>query len=399
MTTKTTTQPAAAVVPYAWVILGMVYLASIVASFNQFKVPPIMPVLRQAFGLNLTQAGSLMSVVAIMGLLLALPAGILLQRFGSKAIGLVALGCMAAGSAGGALAGSYTALLGSRVAAGIGIGLIGVVASATITMWFPPARQGAPMGIWATWVPVGGVLVYNLAPVVAGKWGWQAVWWMGAGAALVVMLLYALLVRNPAGLPPTRGQNGASLEVGKALKNRDIWLLALLFACFSLALVSIGTYYPTFLSEVRGYPLGQAAFISSLSSLVVIGSAPLAGWVSDRIGSRRLLFSLPFLGIAVILALPFHVTGWQVPALLIVQGLVVGAIPTAAFAAAPEVMGKPEWAGLGLAVVLIGQNLGNLVAPVLFGELVSSLGWAAAGYAMIPVALVGFACGWLVRVR
>jgi len=85
--------------------------------------------------------------------------------------------------------------------------------------------------------------------------------------------------------------------------------------------------------------------------------------------------------------------------LLIVQGLVVGAIPTAAFAAAPEVMGRPEWAGLGLAVVLIGQNLGNLVAPVLFGELVSNLGWAAAGYAMIPVALVGFACGWLVRVR
>ena len=398
MTTKTATQPAA-VVPYAWVILGVVYLASIVAPFNQFKVPPIMPVLRQAYGLDLTQAGSLMSVVAIMGLLLALPAGVLLQRFGSKAIGLVALGCMATGSAMGALAGSYNALLGSRVVEGVGIGLIGVVAAATITMWFPPARQGVPMGIWATWVPVGGVLVYNLAPVVAGRWGWQAVWWMGVGAALLVMLLYALLVRNPAGSPPAGGQSGTSLQVGKALKNRDIWLLALLFACFSLALVSIGPYYPTFLSEVRGYPLGQAAFISSLSSLVVIGSAPLTGWVSDRIGSRRLLFSLPFLGIAVILALPFHVTGWQVPVLLIVQGLVVGAIPTAAFAAAPEVMGKPEWAGLGLAVVLIGQNAGNLVAPVLFGELVSSLGWAAAGYAMIPVALVGFACGWLVRVR
>lgn len=399
MTTKPTAQPAATVMPYAWVILVIVYLASIVAPLNQFKIPPIMPVLMQAFNLDLTRAGSLMSVIAVVGLILALPAGILLQRFGSRAVGLVALGCMAAGSIIGALAGSYNALLGSRVVEGVGIGLIGVVAPATIAMWFPPARQGAPMGIWATWVPVGSVLMYNLAPMVAGRFGWQAVWWLGAGVALVVMLLYGLLVRNPPDLPPVRKQDAASPGIRKALANRDIWLLALLFACFNLALVSIGTYYPTFLNEVRGYPLGQAAFISSLASLVVIIGAPLAGWLSDRIGSRRLLFSLPFLVIAVMMLLPFRITGWQIPLFMAVQGLVVGAIPTATFAAAPEVMRRPEWAGLGLAVILIGQNVGNLVGPVLFGELVSSLGWAAAGYMLIPVCLLGFISGWLVKVR
>ena len=266
MTAKTAPQPAAAVVPYAWVILAIVYLASIVAPFNQFKVPPIMPVLMEAFGLDLTQAGSLMSVIAVVGLVLALPAGILLQRYGSKPIGLIALGFMAAGSAIGALAGSYNALLGSRVVEGVGIGLIGVVAPATIAMWFPPARQGTPMGIWATWVPVGSVLMYNLAPadggqvrlaggVVGGGRG-------GAGGDAPVRGCWCATRRtcrpSANGMPPRPG-------IGKALANRDIWLLALMFACFSLALVSIGTYYPTYLSEVRGYPLGQAAFISSLA--------------------------------------------------------------------------------------------------------------------------------------
>jgi MFS family permease len=81
------------------------------------------------------------------------------------------------------------------------------------------------------------------------------------------------------------------------------------------------------------------------------------------------------------------------------QGLIAGAIPTATFAAASEVMRKPEWAGLGLAVVLIGQNLGQLLGPILFGAIVERSSWVMAGYAMIPFCLLGFISGWMVKVR
>ncbi len=399
MVEKTVNRTTSVVATYAWVILVVVYLASIAAPLNQFKIPPIMPVIMEEFQLNLPQAGLLMSIIAVVGLVLAIPAGILLQRYGSKTIGLIALAFMAAGSVVGALSSAYSTLLSSRVIEGVGIGLIGVVAPATIAMWFPLARQGAPMGIWATWFPVGSILMYNLAPAIASSLGWQAVWWLGAGFALIIMVFYGLLVHNPPDRPPMRQKDSATPGLRVALANRDIWLLALEFACFNLALVSIGTYYPTFLSGVRGYPLGQAAFLASLSSMVILVSAPLAGWVSDRIGSRRLVISIPFLIIAVLMTLPFRVTGWQIIVLMLIQGLVVGAIPTATFAAAPEVMRRPEWAGLGLAVILIGQNVGNLVGPVLFGGLVGSLGWIPAGYMMIPVCLIGFISSWRLRIR
>jgi predicted MFS family arabinose efflux permease len=399
MTDKPLAKPAVQVLPYAWVILAVVYLASVAAPLNQFKAPPILPVLMQDLGIDLAQAGSLMSVIALVGLILALPAGILLQRVGPKASGLLALGFMAAGAALGALAGSYTSLMASRVVEGVGIGLIGVIAPATIAMWFPPARQGVPMGIWATWVPVGSVLMYNLAPALAAARGWQAVWWLGAGFALVTMVLYALLVRRPPGLEPLAAQGRPSLDLRAALANRDIWLLALAFACFNLALVSLGTFYPTFLVEERGYPLNQAAFVASIATLVVLVSAPLAGVISDRTGSRRLVVAIPFLVLAAMMVFPFKVSGWQITAVMVVQGLAAGAIATATFAAAPEVMRKPQWAGLGLAVILIGQNLGQLIGPVLLGQLIGRVGWVAAGYALIPVCLLGFASAWLVRVR
>jgi MFS family permease len=166
-----TDQRTSAAASYAWVILWVVYAASVAATLNQYKVPPILPLLMETYGLNLAAAGSLMSVFAVTGLLLALPAGIILQRLGAKATGLIALSCLAAGSALGAVATNIGIMLGCRVVEGIGMGLIGVVAPASIAMWFPREKQGAPMGIWATWVPVGSLIMYLLAPALGTSAG------------------------------------------------------------------------------------------------------------------------------------------------------------------------------------------------------------------------------------
>jgi DHA1 family inner membrane transport protein len=111
------------------------------------------------------------------------------------------------------------------------------------------------------------------------------------------------------------------------------------------------------------------------------------------------LFSLPFIAISGLFLLYYRVTGWQITALMITQGLLTGMVPTATFAAAPEIMRKPQLAGLGLGVVLLGQYLGQLLGPVLFGQLVQAQGWATAGYAMIPFALLGLVSAWFVRAR
>jgi MFS family permease len=405
MSEKSASRPSSIIFPYAWVILVVVYLASVAAPLSQYKVPPILPILMQAFQLNLTQAGTLMSVFAVTGFLLALPAGIILQRLGPRVTGLIALVCLAGGSVLGAVSTSIGLLLGSRVIEGIGMGFLGVVAPASIAVWFPREKQGAPMGIWATWVPVGSVAMYLLAPTLATTIGWPSVWWLAAAYTLLVMLAYGLLMRLPTAgempgrVPPAEHGTQAGGDLRLALANRNIWLLGLEFACFNLVFIALATFFPTFLSEVHGYPLAEAAWITSVPTFLVLFSAPLAGWLSDRIGSRRLVFSLPFLGIAVLMLLPFRVTGWQIYALMATLGLVAGANPTATFAAAPEVMQKPQWAGMGLGVIMLGQNLGILIGPVLFGSLVRSLSWVVAGYALIPVCLLGFVCAWLVKVR
>ncbi len=361
---------------YAWVVLFVVFLVSVAAPLNQFKVPPMMPLLMESFRLDLGMAGLLMSILAVTGFILALPAGFILQRLGPKVAGLIATGCTAIGAVVGALSPSTGLLLAGRVIEGIGMGLIAVVAPVVVGMWFPAERRGIPMGIWATWVPVGRIIMYNVAPALGTAISWQAVWWFGAAFALVAFVLYWALFRVPpawTGTMPLGEAGGGSPPVegprlGRAMANRHIWLLGLQFCCFNIALLAFGTFLPTFLVSVRGYSLGTAGFVASLTSVTIV-SCPLGGWISDRIGSRKLVYTVAFLLLTAMWLLPFTITGWLIPAFVVVLGMVVGPIPTATFAAVPEVMGRPQLAGIGMAVLALGQNLGMFIGPVRLGNL------------------------------
>ncbi len=67
---------------------------------------------------------------------------------------------------------------------GAGIVLVAVVAPSVIANVFPADEAGVPMGIWATWAPVGGLMMFIVAPWLAEAGGWQVAWWYTAAAAL-----------------------------------------------------------------------------------------------------------------------------------------------------------------------------------------------------------------------
>lgn len=389
---------------YAWVILAVSFIASVAAPLAQFKVPPIMPVLMEAFSLNLSSAGMLMSVFAITGLILALPAGMIMQKLGLKFTGLIAMSSIISGSILGAISSSSETLLFSRVIEGIGMGLIAVVAPASIAMWFPSEKRGVPMGIWATWVPLGSVLMYLIAPAITTAFDWRITWWFSAIFGVAAFILVWLFLKPPP-MPlelnniPEESSNQKSFSMKKALSNRDIWLLAFLFGLFNLGTISINTYYPTFLTEVRQYSIGSAATISSITMVVVLFSAPLAGFLSDKIGSRKIFLTWPFLVIAVMYLFPFTIEGITIPVWLGFMGVIGGMIPTATFSSAPEIMKKPELSGLGMSMVTMGQNLGMFTGPIIFAAFQASYGWSIAGWLLIPFLLLGFMIGWLIKVR
>jgi predicted MFS family arabinose efflux permease len=394
-----------AVVPhYAWLVVLLVLLAGAAAALNQFKVPPLIPLLSQRFHLDLGNAGWLMSIFAITGFLMAFPAGVIMRRIGPKATGLVALGSLVAGGILGAFSTTTSMLLTSRFIEGVGLGLIAVVGPTIIASWFPPEQQGAPMGVWATWVPLGGISMYILAPILAASSGWQAVWWADVAFVTISLLLFAAFLRMPTNLtrlpPSTERKSSAkpNIGLGKALTNDNIWLLGIAFCCYNTFIFSLMTFLPTFLSSQRGYSLADASFTTSLGLVTAIFSCPIAGWVSDRLGSRKLPMVVALLLLSASLLFSFRITGLAIPAYIIIMlGFVGSIVPATTFAAAPKVMGDPQLAGIGLAVVIFTQNVGAFVGPVLFGTVVDWMGWTVAGYVMIPFLIIGSITAWFAK--
>ncbi len=371
----------------AWLVLLVVFIASVATAANQFKAPPVMQRLMLELNVDMMTGGWLMSVFSTANVILSIPAAFLLFRLGIRFTGLLALGSVLLGSVIGALAPDAQILLLGRAIEGIGAALIGVTAPASISAWFEPRRRGLPMGVWAAWVPVGNVIMFNLAHPLQVALGWRSIWWFGAAFAAAAMLGFGLVVTSPAAdeRPATH-----PVGLGRALLNGSHWLLPLAFCTFSFSLIGYNTWAPTFLTEMLSIDPQTASFYASSMFLAGIVGNVIAGLVINRTRNRHRLLTFLFLITALIFLFSFRLGHEQaVMPYMGVLGLVSNFIPALVFTLAPETMECPEFAGLAMALIAVWAGVGALVGPPILGAVIDRAGWAAGGVCITVVMLVG----------
>jgi predicted MFS family arabinose efflux permease len=371
----------------AWAVTLAAFLAGIAVTINQFKVPPVFPVLMAEMHVDMTTAGWLMSVFSVAAVLLSIPAAFALNRLGPKIPGLVALGCVLAGSALGAVAGDATVLLISRMIEGISVGLVAVVSPALISLWFEPRDRGLPMGIWAAWVPLGNAIMFNLAYPLQTAFGWRAIWWFGALLALVVLVVFGLVVSVP---QKAEGRSKAppapSGSAGRMLLSPAGWLLPLAFGTFTFSLIGYNTWAPSFLTDALNVEASAASFYASLLFVAGIVANVTAGWAINRARSRYGLLTAIFFGSGVLFFWGFRLgsVGAVVPYMLGL-GFASNFIPTSLFTLAPETATRPEFTGLALATLNMGANLGILIGPPVLGSIVARGNWTPGSICLVIV--------------
>jgi len=364
-----------------------------------------MPLLMEAFSQSGSRAGLLMSVFALTGLFLAIPAGFILQKLGYRAVGLMALFCLIAGAGIGAFSRGMRIMLASRFIEGAGMSLMSVVAPAIIALWFTSKRRGKAMGIWSIWVPLGSTIMFILAPSLSGYWGWKGVWWFGFFYTIVIGLFFYLFIRsNPrtfsdqGNSATAEGLMGQNLRV--VLHNRDLWLISMVFCCFNFVYVAFITWAPTFLHQIRHATITRASLLVSVTSILSIVAGPTAGWISDKIGSRKVICTVPLFLMAFLFPLSSSVTENLFLVLAAGIGFAGGFVPTGVFSAGVEVVGDERVAGMAMAVIQIGQNSGMLLGPLVFGWAVhSGGGWQTAFWILVPVSVLGAISGWAAKIR
>lgn len=387
-----------------WLVLCGVMAAAVAVTLNLFKVPPLIPVLEAELGVGPVDAGWLMSIYAVAGLIAAAPTSWLLRRYGSRHT--LSLGCAlsAGGSAAGALSPSFPLLLGTRLVEGLGMTLVAVAATVLLAAWFPRRERGLPMGIFSAWMPIGSSISLYVAPFVHERAGWSAVWWLGAGVAVGALALVEVTVleRKIPGLVTSAGVASDTLAWRRVLARlgSPSVSLAVSFAIFHGTRLAFLTWVPTYLVN-RGFGLVEAAALTSLSTLITI---PLAVFLGPIVGLLRtphvanvsgLLASAPlFVGV-------FYADPVTLPGLLLLLGAASGVVALAVNLAAAETRLPDESPGAAVATVAFGRNAGILAGPLAVGALLAAVGmrWDVVAWGLAAVTLLGALAGALVSLQ
>ncbi len=346
-----TSERSAVVPPLRWVMWAIPAFLFLIGFFHRAAPGVIARDLMQAFEATGATIGLLAATYFYAYAALMVPAGLLLDAFGTRWVLTFGGAVMGAGSLAMAAATSTPLLFVGRLLVGTGASATFIGTRKIAAAWFPPARFGFLAAVSAT-VGVLGALVSTLplAALVA-RVGWRGAF---GGVGIVTLAATAVcltVVRDrpadAAAAPTAPGFSAVVTGVTEVLRNPHTWPPFLVFFCLYTVAGNQMLWTMPYLRDVYGLGLTDAAFYAMAVSLALLVSAPLTGFASDRIVGRRKALCAGTLGA---LSLPL------VHVLLFAMGLAGGAF-VLVWPIGREV-NSPHLDGVAVAVVNFGGFLG-----------------------------------------
>ncbi len=280
---------------------------------------PILPLIREEFGLSHTGASLLTAIPDLLMGALALPTPWLAHRIGRDRAIVGALALLLAATLGRAFAQSTLWLLLTTAGVGAGIAIAGALIAGFIKARFP-TRAAVAMGIYATALSFGSTISAALTgPVAATGGGWRLA--SGVWSVLGVIALSAWLYvarRERSADAPESSPRRFPLPFG----NRTAWLVALFFACQNFLFYACITWLAPLFRE-GGFGVTSSGLVLASLTIAFTLANPVFGTLSrneDRRGLLALSGVLAFAGFALLAAAPTRFPFLAVPILAIGLG-------------------------------------------------------------------------------
>ena len=244
----------------------------VVNGVAEASIVPLLPSIRDDFGMTSVQAGLVLSATTIAMLVVAMPVGVAANRFGTRVPLVIAASLVPIALLGQALADSLPLLIGARLVFGLSFGIIWVIAPARAAASGRGASGTGPM------IAASG-LGWLIGPVVAGGVadlaGWRTASLVLAAGALPLIPLIARYAE-----PRRTGERLERVRLRAALglvrRNRSIAGAALVSALLGVVGGVSGLLLPLALAG-NGLSAGGIGLAFGISAAVWIAAAALVG--------------------------------------------------------------------------------------------------------------------------
>lgn len=375
----------------------LTWLAFFLCFFGWFGIAPLMPIVRDEFGLTKAQIGNTIIASVAITVIARIFFGWLCDRIGPRRaytwlLTICSLPIMLIG-----LAHDYQSFLLFRLAIGA-IGASFVITQYHTSVMFAPNIVGTANATAAGWGNLGGGVTQMTMPLllsgflslgVGNYWGWRlAMVVPGICVFLTGVAYYFLTEDTPDGSFEQLRKQGQLQERASATKalwevsgDRRVWALAGIYgACFGIEL-TIDNIAALYFVDYFGLSLATAGIVAGLFGLMNLFARALGGILSDRCGIRwGLRGRTLLLGGTILLEgfglMIFSRVSWLPTAIavMMITGLFVKMSNGATYSVVPFVNKKALGAVAG--IVGAGGNIGAVLAGFLFKS--ESIAWPEA---------------------
>lgn len=257
----------------------IVVAAGIGAAMHIGKLPPALPMLSEALGLNLLSSGFLLSMIMLAGVTLGVIIGATADTLGPRRALLSGLLILSISSMAGGFANTSQQLLLARACEGLGFLLIVLPAPGLIRQLVTTDRLSRRLGWWASYMGLGIGSTLLLGPPWLSAFGWRSWWWL---ISLISLALFALALWGIPTLRPAPKQGSMWLNhIRATLRNRGSWLVAITFSLYAAQWMAIVGFLPTLYTQA-GYDSWQLGLFTAGVAFANIGGNLLAGQLIHR---------------------------------------------------------------------------------------------------------------------
>ena len=188
-----------------------------------------------------------------------------------------------------------------------------------------------------------------------------------------------------------------NISVGNALKNSSMWFIAIAMFFFMLAMQGILMFYTSYFVQAKNLELSYAASICGYHGLAGCVGAVISGIIMDKLHTKK-IFGIVVMIIAAALFLIVPTVPAKAAALqVIVVGFVVNLFPPIVFASMPEVCDNPADIPISIGVANTLQNFGSLIAGIIVGAIIDSIGWNGVFIYAAVMAVCSAVCFMMVK--
>jgi len=281
------------------------WMAFFICFFAWFAAAPLMPLIKNEFGLTKDQIANINIAAVAVTILVRLIVGPLCDRFGPRRTYTWLLFIGALPVLGLSLAKSYEVFLFLRLAIGA-IGASFVITQYHTSVMFAPNVVGTANATVGGWGNAGGGVTQTMMPLIVTAvvslgveqaYGWRVAMLVPGIAMIVMGFVYARFTQDTPkgdivdlraqGIAVDSGKKGGWAIFAEACKNYRVWVLAAAYGASFGIEIFIHNIAASYYVDSFGLSLQSAGLAAGIFGALALFARALGGIFSDRIARTK----------------------------------------------------------------------------------------------------------------